>query len=183
MRPLSENNIESELSYAYLHAIAAKAGVGCEVAGRHDDNTGVDAKLTGWGPFPGGGYRTEIDIKVQLKATVQIPNEINGKLSYFLKGVQQYDDLRSDAVSTPRILVVLFLPPVAEEWLSLTDDGLLLRKCAYWVSLRGAAHTTNKSGQTIYLPKTQIFGQDELVKLMTCLSKNIIPLYQCEGEE
>jgi hypothetical protein len=69
MKPLSPNDIESELSYAYLHAVAAKAGVGCKVGSRHDDNAGIDAELTGWGPFPGGGYREEIDIKVQIKAT------------------------------------------------------------------------------------------------------------------
>ncbi len=178
MRPLSQNNIESELSYAYLHAVAAKAGVGCEVAGRHDDNVGVDAKLTGWGPFPGGGYRNEIDIKVQLKATISFPSEKNGQLAYYFKGVQQYDDLRSATVSTPRILVVLFLPETNDEWLTLTEVVLQLRKCAYWVSLRDAPPTTNQSGQTIYLPKKQIFDPLALTGLMSQLSNNEVPRYQ-----
>ncbi|MDD4915191.1 MAG: DUF4365 domain-containing protein [Methylococcales bacterium] len=69
MKPLSNNDIESELSYAYLHAVASKAGVGCKLGSRHDDNPGIDAELTGWGPF--SGYRQEIDIKVQLKATAK----------------------------------------------------------------------------------------------------------------
>ena len=34
---------ESELSYAYLHAVAAGAGMSCEVSGRHVDNMGIDA--------------------------------------------------------------------------------------------------------------------------------------------
>lgn len=109
MRPLSAENVESELSYAYLHAVAAHAKVGCEVAGRHDDNAGVDAKLTGWGPFPGGGYRNEVDIKVQLKATKQQPAIVGNCWSYSLRGIARYDDLRTEAVSTPRILVVLSL--------------------------------------------------------------------------
>jgi hypothetical protein len=29
MRPLTHNDIESELSYAYLHAVAAHAGASC----------------------------------------------------------------------------------------------------------------------------------------------------------
>ena len=178
MKPLSQNNIESELSYAYVHAVAAGAGVGCAVAGRHDDNSGVDATLTGWGPFPSGGYRNEIDIKVQLKATVSVPVETNGYLSYFFRGVQQYDDLRSGAVSTPRILVVLFLPPDRENWLSLDEDALLLRKSAYWVSLRGAGPSTNQTGQTIYLPKRQIFSPESLIGLMTQLSNSQIPQYE-----
>ncbi|CAK0768443.1 hypothetical protein CCP3SC1AL1_4480001 [Gammaproteobacteria bacterium] len=49
MNQLSSNDIESELSYAYLHAVAAKAGVGCKIGSRHDDNAGIDAVLTGWG--------------------------------------------------------------------------------------------------------------------------------------
>ena len=42
---LTAQNIESELSYAYLHAIASRAGVICEGAGRHTDEAGVDAIL------------------------------------------------------------------------------------------------------------------------------------------
>ena len=68
MRPLSANNVESELSYAYLHAVASAAGAACSVTTRHEDNSGVDAKIVGWGPFPNGGYRHEVDLKVQLKA-------------------------------------------------------------------------------------------------------------------
>ena len=71
MSPLTSQNVESELSYAYIHAIAASARAGCEVAGRHADNAGVDAKLTAWGPFPSGGYRQEVDLKIQLKASGQ----------------------------------------------------------------------------------------------------------------
>lgn len=107
MNPLSSENIESELSYAYLHAVASSVGIACEIAGRHEDNAGVDARLVGWAPFPGGGYRREVDVKVQLKATTKRPSEVDGALSYRLCGISRYDDLRTDATSTPRILVVL----------------------------------------------------------------------------
>jgi hypothetical protein len=176
--PLSDNDIEAELSYAYIHAVASKAGVGCKIGSRHDDNAGIDAELTGWGPFPNGGYREEIDIKVQLKATVKPPLEYMGKYwSYSLSGISRYDDLRSDALSTPRILVVLFLPADAD-WLTLDDEGLILRKCAYWVSLRGAKPSTNRTAQTVYLPKDQRFDPNGLIALMAQLSRNEIPQYQ-----
>ena len=178
MRPLSPENIESELSYAYLHAVAAHAGAACEVAGRHDDNVGVDAKLTGWGPFPNGGYRNEVDIKVQLKATVKKPAVVGSCLSYSLQGIARYDDLRTETVSTPRILVVLFSPPAQDEWLSHSEDALSLRKCAYWVSLRGAPPSGNKAAQTVYLPCSQRFEPAELVALMASISRNDIPIYQ-----
>ena len=38
-------NIESELSYAYLHAICSKAGLSCKQGDRHDDGAGVDAEV------------------------------------------------------------------------------------------------------------------------------------------
>jgi hypothetical protein len=178
MRPLSTENIESELSYAYLHAVSAHAGIGCEIAGRHDDSAGVDAKLTGWAPFSGNGWRTEIDIKVQLKATVRPPSVIRNCFSYYFQGIERYNDLRMTTLSTPRILVVLFLPSDRNEWLSHTDDALSLRKCAYWVSLRGAPATANVGGQTVYLPRSQRFDSDGLAKLMSRLSSDDIPYYR-----
>jgi hypothetical protein len=178
MKPLSQQNIESELSYAYLHAVAARAGVGCKVSSRHDDNAGVDAELTGWGPFPNGGYLQEVDIKVQLKATLKQPAIVGDFLSYSLSGIKQYNDLRTDTVSAPRILVVLILPPDEKEWLTLTQDALVLRKCAYWVSLRGAVSSANDTSQTVYLPKNQKFDPDGLMRILSQVSRGDIPVYQ-----
>jgi len=172
MKPLTSQNIESELSYAYIHAIASKAGAGCRVATRHEDNTGVDASITGWGPFPGGGYRTEVDLKIQLKATVSDPKKVGSCWSYSLKGIGQYDDLRAETVSVPRILVVLFLPPAEDDWLKHTEDALSLHKCAYWVSLRGAAASSNDTAQQVYLPLTQKFDVIGLKEIFRRISKN-----------
>jgi hypothetical protein len=149
LKPISDLNVESELSYAYLHAIASHAGASCSVSGRHEDNA--------WGPFPNGSYRQEIDLKVQLKATISEPVDKNGCLSYSFSGIKQYDDLRSDTVATPRILVVLFLPKSKGAWLTHTEQTLSFSKCAYWVSLLDAPASTNGSSQTVYLPKTQKF--------------------------
>lgn len=178
MRPLSTANVESELSYAYLHAVASHARCACKVAGRHEDNAGVDAQLVGWGPFPQGGYRTEVDLKVQLKATIAAPAEVGGHLAYSLRGIAQYDDLRSAAVATPRILVVLFMPPESAEWIECTDEALVLRRCAYWVSLRGAKASSNGTAQTVYIPRTQRFDGPGLLSLMSRLSHNEVPLYE-----
>lgn len=157
LKPISDLNIELELSYAYLHAVASHAGASCEVSNRHQDNAGVDAKITAWGPFPSGGYRQEVDIKVQLKATISDPVEKKGCISYSFSGIQQYDALRSDTLATPRFLVVLFLPKAKSAWLTHSEDALSLSKCAYWVSLLDAPASTNETSQTVYLPKTQRF--------------------------
>lgn len=178
MKPLTSQNIESELSYAYIHAVASRAGASCRVGTRHEDNTGVDATITGWGPFPGGGYRTEVDLKIQLKATIDAPTKVGSCWSYTLSGISQYDDLRAETLSVPRILVILFLPQDDAEWLKHTEDALLLQKCAYWVSLRGAPPSANKTAQQVYLPTAQKFDVDGLKEIFRRISKNDHLTYQ-----
>jgi len=177
MQALSPPNIESELSYAYLHAVASKAGMACSVGSRHEDNNGIDARLTAWGPFNNGGYLTEVDIKVQLKATVAVPADDGANLSYFLTGVSRYNDLRAATVDAARLLVVLFLPANAQEWLNQSEDELALRKGAYWQSLRGGPATTNGTGATVYLPKAQMFTPQSLTELAARLSRRDFPVY------
>ena len=178
MTPLTSNDIESELSYAYLHAVASKIGAGCKVGSRHEDSHGVDASLTAWAPFPSGGYIEEVDIKIQLKATIGVPVDSGTHLSYFLNGINRYNDLRSEALATHRILVVMFLPPDANHWLTISENELILKKCAYWVSLRGVAAVATGSGTTVYLPKAQIFNSDNLLDVCARLSRNEVLNYQ-----
>ena len=176
MRPLSQPNIESELSYAYLHAVASKAGMSCRDGNRHEDNNGIDAQLTAWLPFVDVNTLTEVDIKVQLKATIAAPEEDGQNYLYRLRGAGRYDDLRSETTGIARILVVLFLPRDASDWLHHTPEQLALRRCAYWQSLRGAPEITGESA-VIRLPKEQVFSSDGLTRLAARLSRLDFPHY------
>lgn len=162
---------ESELSYAYLHAVAAQAGMSCEVSGRHADKMGIDAIIRASERFAQDSLLTDLALDVQLKATTAEQTLKGGKISYFLNGVERYNKLRKETVAPPRILVVLFLPPDREEWLKWSKDELAMRKCAWWVSLRAAAPTDNDSGQTVYLPEDQLFHSDGLRDMMRLLSR------------
>jgi hypothetical protein len=170
MPGLSFANVESELSYAYLHAIAARANVACSVAERHLDNVAIDAMLTGWGPFPGGGRLTEVSVYVQLKATIAAPVDNGNTYSYPLSGISAYNHLREKTKAIPRLLVVLFLPSNNVDWLLHNEDELALRRCAYWVSLYDAPDTPNTTSVTVYIPKNQIFNAEGLIDIMTRLS-------------
>ena len=178
MRPLIGNDIESELSYAYLHAVASKIGAASKVGNRHDDNNGIDASLTAWAPFLNGGYIQEVDLKIQLKATIGVPVDNGTHLSYFLSGINRYNDLRSEALAVHRILIVMYLPADSNHWLTISENELILKKCAYWVSLRGAASSANGSGETIYIPKTQIFNPESLMDICARLSRKEVFNYQ-----
>ena len=178
MRPPANTDIESELSYAYLHAVASHAGMACKCATRLADNNGIDADLVGWGPFPNGGYLTEVDLKIQLKATIKNPADDGTYLSYWLDKLSRYDDLRAETVSIPRLLVVLFLPEDREDWIEHSSEALTLKKCAYWVSLRGAPDSQNESGVTIKIPKEQAFSTSSLQNIASRLSRHDFPRYE-----
>ena len=174
---MTENDIEAELSYAYLHAVAARARIICRDATRLEDNAGIDAMLTGNGPWEDGGYLDEVDLKVQLKATTAKPSDDGLGLGYELKGIKRYNELRSERYCTPRILVVLFLPQDQAEWLQHGPEGLILRKCAYWASLRGASESENATSVTIKLPKSQVFSPLGIRRLMSRLSRRELLRY------
>jgi len=46
------------------------------------------------------------------------------------------------------------------------DAGLTIGGTAYWVSLRGAAASTNTVEQTVYIPKSQEITQESLAYLV-----------------
>lgn len=176
MNPLRDTDVEEQLSIAYLHAVCAHARMCKGDTTRLEDNAGIDAKITAWCPQQGDDME-EVDIKVQLKATKGVPSETDTHFSYSLKK-EHYDQLRHPRVITPRILTVLFLPPSFDDWMAHSHDQLLLRRCAYWVSLKGAAPSDNASSQTIYLPKDQPLNPQTLQNLALRLARRDIPLYQ-----
>ncbi|PCJ54815.1 MAG: hypothetical protein COA70_03740 [Planctomycetota bacterium] len=177
MKPLQDTDIEEQLSYAFLHAVASKAGMSCEAAGRHQDNHGVDATLTAWGNFP-DSYLKEISLSVQLKATIAVPTEVSDCYSFKFTGISKYRGMIEARQATPRILAVLFLPTDAEDWLTLSADELILKGKAHWTSLVGAPDTNNQTSQTVYLPTSQQLTPESLLKLAAQIAKNDLPTYQ-----
>lgn len=176
MHPISKPNIESELSYAYLHAVASRAGMACREGNRHEDANGIDALITAWLPASDESALTEVDLKIQLKATIAAPSGDDNHLIYRFKGANRYNDLRCETVCFPRLLVVLFLPRDDTQWLNHSVDSLLLRQCAYWGSLRGAPEISTDS-TNVLLPRTQVFSPVSLRELAARVSRSDIPRY------
>lgn len=174
---LSEQNIEAELSYAYLHAIATRGGFACSDTNRHLDDAGVDAQVQEDGrQLAADSVHTSFTLHVQLKATRLTPVEQSGRFSFNLK-VGQYNRLRETRLAAPRIMVVLFLPVDPSEWLRHSEDSLIAKRCAYWVSLRGAPPSPNETTQTVYIPRNQVLSVDALTAIMTRCSRDEEMLY------
>ena len=174
---LSYQNIEAELSYAYLHAIAGKASMSCKAGDRHDDGHGVDAEINFRG-ITSHPYIKHVQLNIQLKATIESPGDHPSFVTYYFKGVGRFNKLRTKDSQIYKILAVLFLPPDPSHWLTCTPDELILQKSAYWTCLYGAQATPNSTGQTVYLPKNQLLTPDELVRLANLAVNKKVPNYQ-----
>ncbi len=152
---LTDDDIESALSIAYVHAVAAHSGYTCgEPAG--PDRDSIDIQIAS-----GGTMRPKLDL--QLKATIKLKRN-KSTFTYPLK-VKNYNDLRIET-QTPRILVILDLPTDQTQWLNITPEELIIRRAAYWVSLAGQPDTANDHSVTISIPVSNIFDVKELKRLM-----------------
>lgn len=153
---LSVQDQEEELSLAYVAAVAAKAGY--VMATSSKDRDGIDLTIR-------GGPAVWPLIDIQLKATINLGQACDGCFRFPLKR-RNYDLLRQEKTMMPRLLVVLDLPKDADQWLEITSRALMLRRAAYWVSLRGSPETLNKTSITIKIPKENLFDVSSLRALM-----------------
>ena len=168
---LGDNDIKSELSYAWLHAIASRAGCECQVSHRHSDGMGVDARLfveEVFGPPPS---LARFAVEIQLKATSTPLAVTAGRFSYRLT-VERYDKLRLTETESPLLLIVLQLPEEPDDWLKCTPRALTLKRCAHWVSLYGAPRSENETYQNVYLPRENRLTPDALRALLERFSRN-----------
>ena len=153
---------KEEFSYAYISAVASAAGYSFQIAPRPLDLVGVDVTITGI-ISPGSRRRTRLDL--QLKCTSQDLLEDKG-IRYPLE-IKNYNELRNtNPDDDPLLLVVVLVPPKVEDWLQQSETELCLKRCAYWVSLRGQPESTNQTTVTVYLPRQNIFSVDALKTLM-----------------
>lgn len=146
---------EDALSRAYAHAVAARAGY--TTAWLDFDRDGVDLQINAGGPM-------RPSLGVQLKATINLGSPHNGYFRFPLK-INNYESLRRDT-QVPRVLVVLDLPRDQSQWMTITPDELVLRRSAYWMSLRGYGESANQTSVTVYIPENQLFDVDGLRRLM-----------------
>ncbi len=167
---LGDNNIKSELSYAFLHAVATRAGCECVVSGRHSDDAGVDARLFVRERFGPRSTLVRFSVEIQLKAT-STPLTLVGDQYSFPLTVKHYDKLRDTEAESPLLLIVFQMPPAPEQWLTCTSRALTLRRCAYWASLYNAPASANDQIQTVYLRKRDRFSIETLRSLLERFSR------------
>ncbi len=65
----------------------------------------------------------------------------------------------------PRILVVIVVPELLDEWIAQTEENLVMRRCGYWFSLRSYADTGNVG---IELREVAFYGSIALIRVTHC---------------
>lgn len=157
-----------QFSKAYVKAVASVTD--CSVDWSTVDNDSVDGTLK---------RRTQTGIvrsphlDIQLKSTYTDCIQ-NVHVVYSLS-IKNYDDLRTVNLLVPRILVVVVLPDDFSNWTNHNEQELALRKCGYWMSLRGEPATNNATSKTVHLPRQQVFDVNGLDEIFNNLENGILP--------
>lgn len=151
---LSATDREEAFSRAYVAALAA--GAGYTTAQPDFDRDSIDVTISA-----GGDVRPQIN--AQLKATINL-REVEGDFRFSLR-MKNYDDLRLPTI-VPRILIVLHLPRDEPDWLTISPDELILRRCAYWASLKGLPEVPDQETVTVTVPSANVLTVTSLQEMM-----------------
>jgi len=152
---------EESLSLAYIQAVAGMCGLTWSWP-QHD--LGIDITLDVVAERNGRRGPSGFKLDIQAKSTTDFVRTEH-EVKYDLRR-KNYDDLRDASARIPRILVLLLLPSEKLDWLATTEDALVLRHCAYWLSLKGAPPTANSWTVRVTLPRSNLFTVQTLHSMM-----------------
>jgi hypothetical protein len=150
------NARQEQFANAFLVTIAAVAGF--TVTKPDVDHDSVDWTIASRLP-----RRPKIDI--QMKSRRVEDTDKDDLIRYDLKR-KNYDDLILTDLLTPRLLFLVLVPPDIGNWLELTPDQLVLRRCAYWVSLAGQPASNNENTVRVSVPRANLLNVASLERLM-----------------
>ena len=153
---LTDADREEALSWAYVRAVAGFAGY--TVSEEDFDRDGIDLRI-----HAGGNLSPSIGL--QLKATVNLGNvHSDGSYRYDLP-IKNYDRLIRP-FQVPRYLVILALPTEEGDWLTVSAAELIMRRCAFWVSLSGMPQSNNQTSVRVSIPADNRLDPGALRRLL-----------------
>lgn len=158
-----------DMSEAYLRALCAANGY--SIVKVEHDNDGLDIAVRCKGKAAGDSILVSTEVEIQLKSSyARIRTLKDGSISYDLE-VKNYKWLIDNNRMLPLILVVFQMPEDETLWLEQTIDWLKIKKCAYWISLKGKPDTTNEGTVAVHIPAANLLTKDSLKEIMVKVSK------------
>lgn len=159
---------KEQFSKTYVRAVATVAGFVISEPEVDDDSVDI-------GIAASGARKTRRKPKVDLQLKCTDMNVVSAtSINYPLK-LKNYEDLRPVELLVPRILVVVVVPDQLADWMAHSEFELALRKCGYWVSLRGLPATTNTTSVTIEIPRSNLFDPTQLSGIMARIDSGGLP--------
>jgi Domain of unknown function (DUF4365) len=165
---MDPNEQKQQFSVAIARAVAAVSGLAYATPDTDDDS--IDATIARRG---GGGSVRSPKLDLQLKCTSGY--SMSGDSFSYPLPVKNYDELRATDLMVPRILVVALVPPDVANWVTCSHASVILRNCAYWVSLRGLPATINSQTISISMQGSQPFDPAQLSAIFAKLSSGGLP--------
>jgi hypothetical protein len=159
---MTDAQIKEAISRHFIELVVNRSGFTCF---KPEPDQGVDLTVNQTMEILRNGRTRHLQggkyVDLQLKCTCesQVQREANG-LKYDLEA-KAYNDLivRRDSGIAPLILVLLVLPDNSDEWITVTPDELIVRRCAYWfVPPAGAEETNNTETVRIMIPFANAIG-------------------------
>jgi hypothetical protein len=164
--PMDTNTRKEEFSYAYIRAIASTSGFCVQPKSRSMDSAGLDILIETPGTMAGGGASFP-KIEAQVKCTATRAAVTESLITYPLE-VKNYNKLRQPDPLVPQILIVVLVPEILENWIEITEpETTAVRRCAYWLSLKGREATSNTDSITVYIPRSNLLTPQSLCELMS----------------
>lgn len=160
------NAQKEEFSYGFLQLLGAKAGLEVTKSGRQTDNQKIDLHIIHAGRIS-DLYTPRFDVQVKCTHKNNIDNE------YFLYDldIKTYDRLRYIHHDVPIFLIILVVPENINEWVTITPEQLIIKKCAYWISLKGFPKSKNTRAIRIKIPLKNLVTPSSLQDIITDIVK------------
>ena len=153
---MEDNLVKEQFSHSFVGAIASIAKFSTYKPSVDDESIDIGFSLK-----RGGGTICSPRLEAQLKCTsADIRKE---DFIHFPLIKKNYDDLRIVNVHIPRILIVVLVPNNIEECVKHDEEeAIILKRCGYWLSLKGFPESKNQNTVTINIPRENVFSVDSL---------------------
>lgn len=160
---ITRQHAQETLSQAYMHALAAKAGVNLALQPCHD--YGVDGAFRPVVSRDGRLVDSGFNLEFQLKSTTNWNVEDDTYIVYDLEA-KTYNDLASrEPEADGCVLILLCLPDNDALWLESTHDALTLRNCCYWFRIEGPL-TDNEARIRIRIPRQNLLTAESVRQIL-----------------